>query len=104
MLLDVVCQRYPGRRPSDYLDIEDEYTALQLDFAVAYKHRKNDIDAENSKTDALIAAIKTVGSALGVKYVSTAQTSKVLPDDLYVDEILPMIGGKNTMVDLHGKK
>jgi len=35
-LLDVLCRRYPGRRPSDFFDLS-EYDALRLDLGIAYR-------------------------------------------------------------------
>lgn len=45
--------------------------------------------------------ITPLGKALGVKYKEPAKTkqSKVLPDDLTVEEVLARIGGKGTMVN-----
>lgn len=98
----MVCRRYPGRRPSDYLEIEDDYTALQLDYAVAYKHRRDDFEYENSKIDAIQSMIKPLGQALGVTYSEARSRSNVLPDNLTVDEVLARISGKGTMVSRNG--
>lgn len=53
--------------------------------------------------DAIQTMIKPLGVALGVKYTEPAK-SKALPDDLYVDDVLRMIGGNGIMVDKHGNK
>jgi len=99
----LVCRRYPGRRPSDYLEIEDEYTALQLDYAVAHKHLTEDYEYDHNKTEAILSGMKPIGGALGVKYTEkTAEPdSKVLPQNLPVDTVLAMLGGKGTKVIKH---
>ena len=89
------------------MDIEDPRIALQLDYAIAYKHRLKDQEYEASKLDSIQSMIKPIGSALGVEYKSKAkkpeEDSKALPDDLPVEEVLKIIGGKKTMVVNHGK-
>lgn len=80
--------------------------ALHLDFAIAYKHRDKDQEYEASKLDSIQSMIKPIGSALGVQYKSgkakqTEEASKVMPDDLPVEEVLKHLGGKNTLVK-HG--
>lgn len=99
-MLDLVCQRYPGKRPSDYLEIEDPYTALQLDYAVAIKHQQEDFEYDGSKIDVILNALKPIGTALGVKYTEVKPDAKntIMPQDLPVDTVLAMLGGKGTKV------
>lgn len=105
-ILDLVCKRYPGTKPSDYLDIDDPVVALQVDFAVAYKHRIEDFKHEGTFIEAIDSMLQPIGQALGVSYKKTApkgQDPKAMPDDLPVEDVLKMIGGKGMMVNHRGK-
>lgn len=96
-------------KPSDYMEIEDPRIALQLDYAIAYKHRLKDQEYEASKLESIQSMLTPIGKALGVEYKGKAsptepeRDSKALPDDLPVEEVLRLIGGKKTMVVNHGK-
>lgn len=96
-MLDLVCKRYPGRRPSDYLEIDDPYTALQLDYAIASKHNQADNKFEGEKLEAIHEMLKPIGSVLGVKYEAKPE-SKLLPEDLPIDVALAILGGKGTSI------
>ncbi len=103
-MLDLVCQRYPNRRPSEYLDIEDDYTALQVDFAIAFKHHSADLKYDSDKVEAVINAMKPIGQALGVKYTEKKAPevdSKIMPQGLPVETVLAMLRGKGTKVIRH---
>jgi hypothetical protein len=102
-MVDLVCRRYPGRRPSDYLEVSDPWVALQLDFAVAHKHETEEFKYDSEKLEAIQEMLKPIGSALGVKYEAKQET-KVLPDDLPVDTVLSILGGKGIKVERHGGK
>lgn len=93
-MLDLVCKRYPGRRPSDYLELDD-YTGLQLDYALALKYSLEDGKNEAIKLEAIQEMLKPIGSALGVKYQKQKPKleERKIPDGLDVDEVLAMIGG-----------
>lgn len=45
-MLDLVCKRYPGRRPSDYLPHLSDYDAFRLDAGIAFKSAQ--IEREDS--------------------------------------------------------
>jgi hypothetical protein len=62
-----VCHRYPGTKPSDYLEIDDPYTAFQLDIALAIKGSHNDTERSLELNDYLGAYLSDIMRALGVK-------------------------------------
>ncbi len=49
--------------------------------------------------------VKPIGVALGVTYTERKNNSNsnVLPDDLPVEEVLALIGGKGTMIKRNGR-
>lgn len=109
-ILDLLCRRYPGRRPSDYLEIDDPDIAIQLDYAIAIKHELREREVDDSKLDYIGSLIKSIGQVHGVKYKDVVKTediggadSKVIPQDLPVEAVLSMLGGKGTQVIKHGK-
>lgn len=63
--IDLICKRYPGRKPSDYLDIEDEYTAFQVDAALAiageYRDREQTMDYIDVINEHTLAIFKQLG-------------------------------------------
>lgn len=105
-MMDLVCRRYPGKKPSDYLEIEDDYTALQVDFAIAYKHQQDDYKYDADRIEAIISAIKPLGTAWGIKYTEKPKEdsleSKVMPQGLPVEQVIAMLTGKGTKVVRHG--
>ena len=103
-MLDLICRRYPGRRPSDYLEIDDEFAALQLDYAIAKKHLIDDYDYANTRLDAIQNMLRPLGQALGVEYSESKGNPVGLGDEpLDVDAALAIFGaGKDTVVE-HGK-
>lgn len=106
-MLDLICRRYPGRLPSQYLEIDDEFTAIQVDYAIAKKHLFDDYKYDSEKMDGLQAMLKPLGQALGIEYKE--QTKKTNPagvpeEPLDVDDALAIYGaGKGTVVN-HGKQ
>lgn len=90
------------------MEIDDPGDALQFDFALAYKHDREDKQRVADYLDSIQEMLRPIGEALGVKYQKgtkkTVEPSKALPDDLPVEEVLKRIGGKNIMVHTNGKQ
>lgn len=73
---------------------------------MAFKHEFEDRKRADESLQAIQNMLTPIGSALGVEYTKStkqAPTSKALPDDLPVEDVLKMIGGKNIMVKTHGQ-
>jgi hypothetical protein len=90
--VDLVCTRYPGTKPSEYLDIQDRYTAFQLDVAVALKGKDRDNETNNNYLEYIKEHIVLVARCLG--YKPPAKKKQIIPKkDLTVNEALKMLGG-----------
>ncbi len=100
-MLDLVCRRYPVRRPSDYLEL-DEYTGIQLDFAMAFRYDHLEAKERIEHLEAVQEMIKPLGMALGVKYEkkkSTVTPGTPVSDDIPIDVALALFGaGKGTVI------
>lgn len=59
-LLDLVCSRYPGRRPSDLMGMDDEYEALKFDIGVAHKSVLLEREKENELLHTLLIGMRNI--------------------------------------------
>lgn len=102
-----MCKRYPGKRPSDYLDL-DSWTGFQLDLALAVRYDLQDKDFIRLQTHEIITAIGSLMKAMGAKNINfpvfketvPSERDKI-PDPDYiptVDEIISVYGGKGTVL------
>lgn len=103
-----MCKRYPGRRPSDYLGIEDEYTAFHLDMALALKGENKDNKAKMDMLEILRNDLVTVAKSLGgkIKLKKKPESNPKMMDGEKVPtvrEALAMLGGKGTAI-IYNKK
>ena len=96
-MLDLLCRRYPNRRPSDFLDIDDEMVALQLDYAIAlkYSHQEKEYDFNKTEsTNSILKAIGEHGHGITFKPKDQSLEDKMVKDGLPIDVALKMFGGK----------
>lgn len=93
-MVDLVCKRYPGTKPSDYLDIDDPFIALQLDYAVAYKHDKLEKDEQYER-------FKMQLKANGME-IQEKKTAPELVEPPVVDDLMRAFGGKGVVVRKNG--
>lgn len=85
---------------------------MQLDYALAVKHiikdEDKDFKRDSDRLDVIGNLIQPLGKALGVEYKGgkkqqQADQPKAMPDDLPVEDVLKMIGGKPTIGKHYGK-
>lgn len=76
---------------------------MQVDFAIAYKHLLEDAELDAKKLDSIQHMLKPIGTALGVQYEEPKQDleEKVMPQDLPIEQVLTMLGGKGTKIVHH---
>ena len=67
LLVDLVCKRYPGQKPSEYLGISDEAEAFSLDMALATRSELLDKDFLLLNINALHETINNVSRSMGAK-------------------------------------
>jgi len=104
MLLDIISKRYPHQKPSDYLGIEDSWTAFQLDSALAMAGETRDrdflISLVESINDHLVNVMRSMGAKIKKKApVSQAESIEGKP----LNEVLARIGGAGVVVNLKKK-
>lgn len=102
-MLDLICRRYPGTKPSSYLDIEDPYVAIQVDYAIAKKHLLDDYKYDREKMDGLQSMLKPLGIALGIEYGKEAKTDETKEEPIMdIDDALAVYGSGNGVVVQNG--
>jgi hypothetical protein len=77
-LLDLVCKRYPGRRPSDYLDL-DEWTAFQFDSSLALKYFLEERKTKIGDLEIIMDGISNVCRGLGMKVKKMPKKRESIP-------------------------
>lgn len=88
-------------RPSDYLEIKDNWTAFQLDAALAVKGELRDMEIQQHFVENINEHILLVCKALGAKVTKrarpprTVQPSGELPR---LEDMLALLGGAGTVV------
>lgn len=83
--LDLVCHRYPFRRPSDYLGLKG-YEALRFDLASAYLGEFYEFDRQYSMLDEIIAGLVMVAKSMGAKGIKIPKRPKLV-GNLFEEEI-----------------
>lgn len=100
--LDLVCSRYPGRRPSDYRDDLDEYQSLQFDVAMAYRGMIEDYDHEQQIVYQLLSGMVGVMKSNGAKNVRLEKPRKTIQPrrnrELNIQEIISSLGGDGVVL------
>lgn len=104
--MDLICQRYPGTKPSDYLGIEDEFTAFQLDAALAIKGMQREQKIRNYHISLIDWHILQVCRSLGAKGIpkqppkleldTPIKPSDELPS---LKDVLARLGGTGTVTE-----
>jgi hypothetical protein len=99
-LLDLVCHRYPSRRPSDYIKL-DEWTGFKFDSAIALKYYFQDEERKNDIVSVILDGIGNVCRGLGMKVSKSVRkpliNKKEEPKSL--DQILYELGGKGVVIE-----
>jgi len=110
LLLDLVCTRYPGRKPSDYFEDLDEVDSFSLDIALATKSNLIDADLKNLDLANLHTSIDNVSRSLGAKVKQNKYKPIILgknkptagiPD---LQDVLAQLGGAGVVVKQESQK
>lgn len=110
LLLDLICKRYQGKRPSDYLELS-EWDAYQLDVALAMKGKQRETEmienVFNSMVEVINDGVDTICRALGAK---VSRKKKVEPkfieistEPLPLSVVLQQLGGKGVVTEYNKK-
>lgn len=102
-MLDIACNRYAGKRPSVFLGIKDQWSAYQVDTALAVRGQRSDREFMISLVDGLRDDIHNFMRMFGAKF----KEKKGLPprnelqskEPKPVEEILAAIGGKGSVIE-----
>lgn len=102
-MVDIVCRRYSKTRPSDILGIEDDWTAFQLDSALAFEGEQRDrefvISLVESINDHLVNVMRALGAKVRKKPKQEKKPQQQIKEDATVEEVLALIGGSGTVVN-----
>ena len=74
-MVDLICQRYPGRRPSDVLGL-DEWTGFQLNSALAMRGWLEDREREVTYLDEIREMLALLCKVWGAKVSFKKQRGK----------------------------
>lgn len=102
-LLDLVAKRYPGTKPSDYYGELDDYSAFQLDAAIALKGKIRDQEHEMDIVHLLLEGMVGIMRSQGARPKKLHKPEKIVfedkeEDDLpHVNELLQALGGVGTV-------
>lgn len=66
-LLDLICTRYPGAKPSEYYGNLDRYQAFQFDLAMALKGKIRDQEHETDQLFVILEGMRGIMKAQGAK-------------------------------------
>lgn len=77
--LDLVCKRYPGNRPSEYMGLEG-YDGLRYDIACAYLGEYSEYDRENALNDEIINCIVALMKVNGAKRVKAPKRERLVAE------------------------
>lgn len=77
MMLDRVCQRYPNRRPSDYIKLTG-WEGLRFDLACAYLGEFSDYDRQYAMLDEILQGSYAIVSSLTGKKVKMPKRQKLV--------------------------
>lgn len=97
-LLDLVCKRYPQRRPSDYLKL-DEWTGFQFDAAIALKYYLKEEERKNDSVSVILDGIGNVCRGLGMKVKKRSKKPLIQKSDEIkpIGQVLHELGGKGVI-------
>lgn len=97
MLLDLICKRYPGRRPSDYYAGLDEYQAFQLDAALALRGKIEDSDDNQLLIWQLLDGMRMVAQSQGAKVKKIPMPERTIQEpsdeEPLLADLLNQLGG-----------
>lgn len=103
----MVCHRYPGTKPSEYLGIEDKWTAFQLDLALALKGWRRDQEIQKYFVSLINWHILQVCRVFGAKGVPKTPPSFSLDDDTVdkdelpsLEQVVAKLGGAGTVLKI----
>ena len=105
-LVDLVCTRYPGTKPSDYLEIEDNWTAFQLDASLALKYHLRDeailVHRANVSNWHILQVCKVMGGGKNIpKQPPKMPSFNIKKDEDEIpklSDMLEKLGGKGTVL------
>jgi hypothetical protein len=80
-MLSLICQIYPNKKPSDYLNIKDDYTAFALDGALALRVFLEQRDREVVMQDNILNAIYNVCRSLGADKIPEIKSKTILSNE-----------------------
>lgn len=102
-LLDLVAKRYPGNRPSDFYGKLDDYSALQLDIAIALKGKIRDQEHESDLLYVILEGMRGIMRAQGAKPKAIDKPAKYVfgeqeePEIPHVSDLLAALSGQGTI-------
>ena len=103
--MDLICHRYPNRRPSDYLEL-DEWSGFQLDSALALKADRAEKELLTDIISAIRDDLKIIMRGLGVKVKETRRPKREPIDNGEIpplEEVLASLGGQGVVLAQHKK-
>lgn len=106
-MVDLICKRYPGFKPSDYLDIKDEWTAFQIDSTLAFAGEYEDREFQMNLVESINDHLVNVMRALGAKVKSKKRPKESKSEDIGgkpLNEVLTMLGGAGTVITYRKKE
>lgn len=103
-MLDIVCHRYPGTKPSDYYEFDDDYTALQFDMAMAFKGFLKDAERNNDNVYTLLTGMRAIMMSNGAKPGKIPKPKKLVrPEPTTelpsINQILEALGSKGAVIN-----
>lgn len=75
--LDLICKRYPGTKPSEYLKLEG-YEALRFDLSCAYLGEYSDYDREYAMLDEVLSGFVMLARCQGSKKARVPSRKKLV--------------------------
>jgi hypothetical protein len=103
-LVDLICKRYPGTKPSEYLEIEDKWTAFQLDSALALKGFREDAKLQTYYVDTINYYILQVCKCLGAKGIPKKPPEYQIDKEVDTKDLRPLeqvlkeLGGAGSVI------
>ena len=104
MILDLICSRYPGTRPSQFYGQLDDYEAFQFDAAMALRGQIEDRDYDSQVLHVVLEGLRGVMKSNGAEVDRlTAPKRTVIEhheDEVYeVSDLLEYFGGKGVVME-----
>ena len=100
-MVDLICSRYPGTKPSNYLGIKDKFTAFQLDLSCASQGKIKDLERQNQMLEVITEHLLMVCKSLGAKIKKKDNRPKVTPnyEERPLNEVLQELGGAGVVIE-----